>query len=80
MYKLAAGCCHVTEVYSGTPCPGPPVMVHKPLSMPRQCLPAQTYTNTHSIHVSVLADPQWSVRPAASRFLLETGMPGNYEK
>lgn len=26
------------------------------------------------------ADKQWSVKPAASRFLLETALPGNLEK
>lgn len=29
---------------------------------------------------SLNADKQWSVKPAASRFLLETALPGNYEK
>jgi hypothetical protein len=26
------------------------------------------------------ADKQWSVKPAASRFLLENALPGNHEK
>jgi hypothetical protein len=43
------------------------------------CLPALTHCAWFAL-AAVPVDKQWSVKPAASRFLLENALPGNHEK